>query len=558
MSSRHPWPPRALVPLAGAVLALLLLSLLATLSAGTARAEVEKVAGYAGPAYGPGLRHAPTGVKPQSKLWWHDGSWWALMYGTDSVVRVYELRADHTWRPTPTVLAGSTQRSIGDVLSVGNALHVLMRTSGGLQLTNLTYDRAKRTYGRDTGFPAVISRGGTDAATLAQDSRGRLWVSFIANGAVTVTRSLDSGHLWAEPFVPAQAGTGLAQGEITETVSLGDAIGVLWSDQGSGAFRFMRHADDAVDSRWTVETALKGPGLADNQINAQVVRGPQGATLLAAVKTSQGDHGEAGTSPLNLVLARSPKGQWTTHVVGTVADQQTKPLLAVDTNNQVYVFAREARSIVYKSAPLQTLEFPPGSGTRVLDGQDSSFTDPTGTTQILDATSGIVALVSDVTGKRYWHLEMAIDAPVAATSKERSDTQAPATPANLRGYVAAGSVRLTWAPSDDGRHWAPASDLAPVLGYRVFRDGVRIGSPRVTVYSDSPPSGRSHAYTVEAVDLSGNSSAPSPVLQVSVRRPSSGAGVDVPSQLGAIGAGVAGLGLVVLLLVAGVRRAREA
>src|SRR4051812_21107244 len=84
MNGRHPWPSRACVLVGRAVVALVLLTVSFVVGGGTAGADVEKVAGWAGPAYGAGLKHAPTAVRSQSKLWWHDGSWWALMYGTDS------------------------------------------------------------------------------------------------------------------------------------------------------------------------------------------------------------------------------------------------------------------------------------------------------------------------------------------------------------------------------------------------------------------------------------------------------------------------------------------
>src|SRR3954469_25205136 len=58
---------------------------------------------------------SPTQDKPQSKLWYHDGSWWALMVTNAGPVDIHELMANHTWRDTGTVVdARST--STGDAL----------------------------------------------------------------------------------------------------------------------------------------------------------------------------------------------------------------------------------------------------------------------------------------------------------------------------------------------------------------------------------------------------------------------------------------------------------
>src|SRR5688572_29363022 len=57
---------------------------------------------YAGPTY-PTAGPAPTEDKPQSKLWYNDGSWWALMRVTAGVT-IHRLGTDHKWVNTGTVV----------------------------------------------------------------------------------------------------------------------------------------------------------------------------------------------------------------------------------------------------------------------------------------------------------------------------------------------------------------------------------------------------------------------------------------------------------------------
>src|SRR4051812_27062011 len=64
----------------------------------------------------------PAADKPQSKLWYTDGSWWALMLSsTNNTVHIFELQANHTWRDTGTQVdsrAGSTGDALWDA-SIG-------------------------------------------------------------------------------------------------------------------------------------------------------------------------------------------------------------------------------------------------------------------------------------------------------------------------------------------------------------------------------------------------------------------------------------------------------
>ena len=67
----------------------------------------------------------PTADKPQSKLWYNDGAWWALMLAPSGKIQVFELLSDHTWRDTGTVVDDRTA-STGDAFwdqGAGNTLN---------------------------------------------------------------------------------------------------------------------------------------------------------------------------------------------------------------------------------------------------------------------------------------------------------------------------------------------------------------------------------------------------------------------------------------------------
>jgi CubicO group peptidase (beta-lactamase class C family) len=91
------------------------------------------------------------------------------------------------------------------------------------------------------------------------------------------------------------------------------------------------------------------------------------------------------------------------------------------------------------------------------------------------------------------------------------DTTPPSVPTGLAGTAQANRVvKLAWNPSTDN---APGT-----VRYRVFRDGVAIGTQTTaTSYSDQPTAGQ-HRYQVRAIDAAGNKSALSPPIYVTARR----------------------------------------
>lgn len=507
-------------------------------------AETNGWSAYPGPRYGNELRQTPTASKPQSKLWWHDRAWWGLLYHpADATVRIAELMPDHTWRPTTAVVAGRPL-SVGDALRDGAAVHVLNETAEGLVASSFAYDRSARRYTRQPGSSAVLGRRGSNAASLAKDSLGRLWVTFVSAGRVWVSHSDPARLRWTAPYVPAVPGRTVGNGEVSDIVAFDGQVGVLWSDQRSGAFRVALHADAAPDSRWTSETALVGRDMADDHISAHVVPHKGGSTIVAAVKTSRDENGGSADEPLVLVLRRDPAGTWSRHQVATVGDDVTRPSIAVDATNTVYVVGRRADSIVYKSAPLDDLTFAPGPGTRLMSNDEASFTDPTTTQQVVDARTGLVVLASDFLGHRYGHAEITVGGGSAAAASGAAVTiTRPVAPSGLRGLVVDGAVRLVWAPSSADGLWAPAGRPATVRGYTVLRDGGPIAVTQGTSYVDSTPAGdRSHTYAVRARGLGGTRSASSAAVEVFVPAGADEAGLPIAYLLVAGFVALAALG----------------
>src|SRR6185295_4670602 len=123
-----------------------------------------------------------TSSKPESKLWFNDGIWWATLFnGAAGVYRIHRLDfATQTWADTG-VLVDERKRARQDVLWDGQKLYMVSRfadTPAGCRFYRFSYYPGAKLYALDQGYPVDIPGGATESITLAKDSQGRFWVAF--------------------------------------------------------------------------------------------------------------------------------------------------------------------------------------------------------------------------------------------------------------------------------------------------------------------------------------------------------------------------------------------
>ncbi len=472
---------------------------------------------YAGHTYATSVAK-PSSDKPQSKLWHHDGAWWAIMVSAgDTIVTVHELMSDHTWRNTGTIV-DSRVNGTGDVLwSAAEAkLYVATRATGSnLQVNRLSYSSVGRSWSVDTGFPVTVNTGGgSESATIDRDSLGRLWVTYTRLSRLWVAHSDPGGLNWTAGFQPNVPDVVIKSDDISALIAFGSSIGVLWSDQQSSAMRFAIHEDADPDTVWRVEDALAGSLQADDHINLKQLAGDPQGRIFAAIKTSQ----TASTAILTGVLVRTPGagggGTWTLVPAGTVADNHTRPIIAIDQSNQeLYFFATASGGdIYYKRTPLANPSFGPGRGAKFVD-HSSAVSDATASKDSVTAQTGLVVLSTADAQKRYVHAEMELN----GAPPPPPDTTPPTVPTNLTATPSLGQVALSWTGS---------ADNVGVTGYTIRRDGVEIITTGGTTYIDGGLTPGTYSYTVQAVDAAGNRSAESaPVSATVPDNPPPGSGI---------------------------------
>ncbi len=422
--------------------------------------------GQGGPSYGLTGNSTPTGEKPEHKLWWNDGAWWGCLYN-DSVQenRIHRLDAtQQLWVDTGVAL-DRRNGTKADHLWDGNKLYVVSHffttrgkptSSGWGSLLRYSYDRITGTYSLDTGFPVDVTLGKSETLTLAKDSTGRLWVTYIEDNRVLVNHSLGDHRQWGTPFaLPVDADATLtSDDDIAAIVAFqGNKIGILWSNERTAKVHFAVHWDVDPPAVWQpVETALPLPGdaalaWADDHLSVKTSLADGSGRVFAVAKTSL----SGSSSPLVVLLVRSATGAWTRHVVANGSTDHTRSILQIDEENGLlHVFSTAPTSggaIYLKTSGMQNVQFAPGVGTPFIRSfSDLKINNATAMNQNLSSRTGMTVLASDQVTRRYLYNHVAIPPNPAAP---RIDGLAPASggvgsEVVLTGVNLSGVTRVTF------------------------------------------------------------------------------------------------------------------
>ena len=380
---------------------------------------------------GTGVGIAVTGSKPESKLWFNDGKWWASMWST-SPAGFYIYRLDgETWVRTGTALDPRAPTR-ADTLWDGNKLYVASQqwsedgghsgsgTNHEARLYRFSYNAGTDAYALDGGFPVVMRDGiQSESLVIAKDSNDTLWATWTLDAAgsnrVYTSHTVGSDATWSSPEALPVAGVDTADDDISSiiafTVGSEHRIGVFWSNQEDKKDYFAWQPDGGADDDWTVETALStstgGPNPADDHMNLKT---DSSGKVYAVVKTSN-----SGSQPLILLLTRAAAGGWSVNTVGRVSDSNTRAIVELDTSDStLHVFmtgplggsgsGQEGGEIVEKTSPTSSISFAIGEGTVVIrDDGSADLNNATSTKQNVNSSSGIVVLAYNDSTLRYWH-----------------------------------------------------------------------------------------------------------------------------------------------------------
>ena len=389
-----------------------------------------------GPAQANGVRdfswaaagvNGPTAEKPQSKLWFNDGSWWGVLFdtGTDAW-RIFRFDAitDQWVNTGPTI---DTRNAVwADALWDGRRLYVASAgrsatsTADNARLYRFSYDAVTKKYVASAGFPVNIVSGGMEAVVLDKDTTGTLWATYTRNNQVYVNHTVGVDTSWSTPFVVPVKGTTVDPDDISAVVSFGGQIGVMWSNQVDDAMYFATHKDGAPPTEWSgSRTAIQGPKQADDHISLKSLQADASGRVFAAVKTSLGDLPNPNPhAPLILLLDRDAStGEWSNTVFSRVADDHTRPIVMVnEAARKLYVLAttpigggtissgKADTAIHYKVTDVDNPVFQEGQGDPLISlPGDPKINNATSSKQSFNSSTGMLVLASDNSTKYYMH-----------------------------------------------------------------------------------------------------------------------------------------------------------
>ena len=334
---------------------------------------------------------AATGEKPQSKLWFHDGHWRAVLSATGGA-KLWRLEG-RNWGEV--LHLSDATKATADIATIGNLAHILLYEGPRSQLVSLEYDPAAKKYKPWTQRPsptAVPLEPASETATIGVDSSGRMWLASDGKAEVHVRWSDPPCTTFSPPLTLA---SGIKPDDICALTVLPDGgVGVLWSNQRTKRFGFRKHATGAAAEDWAADEVPAGHsaipwknGMADDHLNWAVA---SDGALYAAVKTSYDTEGY----PLIGLLVRRPSGQW--DKLYEVDEEGTRPIVFLrEKENQVIVVYTDSRenAIVCKTSNADHIAFGP---RRTLIAGAKRVNNVTGTKQGIVDEAVVLARDGDV------------------------------------------------------------------------------------------------------------------------------------------------------------------
>jgi hypothetical protein len=372
---------------------------------------------------------APSGMKPQSKLWVADGIWWGAMF--NAFTQRYEIyrrtAGSETWASTGTVIDGrkivwTDAKWDGSHLSIVSHGASGAATLDGIRVSRYSYDSTAKTWSLNSGFPVTNvgttpghdASTGTEGAVLDTDSSGRIWITWTRDQKVWVTHSTTDTQTFTTPIVvPLPNADNLTADDMSTLIAFDGRIGVLWSNQTVMCMCFAVHADGDPDSTWTskplaapaANPADRSQQLADDHMNLKAPNDGSGR-VYAITKTST----NALNDPLEL-FSSFDGSNWSTVTAAKVADDVTRAQIALDMQHNIaHVFLSgpccNGGVVFHKQTSLTPgrIGFQAGRGEPFIQSAANvNINNPSTTKQPVSNATGIVVIASDDHSKRYAH-----------------------------------------------------------------------------------------------------------------------------------------------------------
>lgn len=265
----------------------------------------------------------PTTDKPQSKLFYMYGCWWAVLPKT---------AGPSLWQRTPNgwiehteiakVLKGIPGRA--DIWPNNNQITAVAVDTNKLVVFRLNASQNKSGIKWTAAILATLilpnATGEIETATIARDGKGHWWVAAAVDKQVCVWNAPKDGKRWTKSFIIAD---GIKDDDICMITELPGGVGVVWSDQVRETVSMRVHKDGQPSEKWgDIITIEAGNKTADDHLNAAL---STNGTLWIATKNSVDKNEE----PQFVLRVRELNGTWKnfSYAPVTTIKQPTRPIV---------------------------------------------------------------------------------------------------------------------------------------------------------------------------------------------------------------------------------------
>lgn len=340
---------------------------------------------------------ASTKDKPQSKLWFAKGHWFAWLPQPGGSA-VWRRETSGSWRRQNGLdLTGLPGQADVITLDQDRVAAVLIEPRRWSLVRLHGYSEGYRLSGQPATFPVVPS---LETATVVSDGRQRLWVAYNSGRRMWV-RCEEAGS-WSEPLeITSQPA---ADDDICAITALPGGVGVLWSDQANDRVCFRTHLDRAPWDRWEpVEIVQAGGSNADDHLN--IAHAGDGR-LWVATKNSVDRQG----SPQQVLRVRSSQGAWTNLPYARLTQRRapTRPIAQLSADAaRLHLLHTEGLSdrsvIVSRTFPVGRLQLDsPAEWSTLIDaGPGVAVNNVTGSKSRFPPGAPAIVLASDRQGRVY-------------------------------------------------------------------------------------------------------------------------------------------------------------
>jgi len=275
----------------------------------------------------------PTQDKPQSKIWFSAGAWWAIL--PDSIGPQVWKRNEGEWIEEKNLNKGlQSLPGKADVYSEGENQFIVL--VGNCELKFLRLKTTSKSIRMEVvnSIPIPPDCHEIETATITKDDSETLWVASDWNEQVLVWSSTDQGKTWSQPVY---LGDSISKDDISIISQIKGGVSVVWSNQLEEAIYERVHLNNGL--KWSAQiTVSKGNKTADDHLNSTLL---EDGRLFLVTKNSVDQNGQ----PQFVLRVREEVGEWTdfSYVNLTKQISPTRPVITHLPNGAII----EAHTIAY-------------------------------------------------------------------------------------------------------------------------------------------------------------------------------------------------------------------